>query len=45
MVAPASGSEPVASDLPEFRHSILSANALTLDDVQDTDKKIDEEIK
>jgi hypothetical protein len=45
MAAPTTGSEPV-HQLPEYSHSILSANALILDDPeQDTDKKIDEEIK
>ena len=42
LLAPTTGEDPN----PDFRNSILSANALTLDDVQqDTDKKIDEEIK
>jgi hypothetical protein len=42
MAAPTTGSDPSS----DFRHSVLSANALILDDVQqDTDKRIDEEIK
>ena len=43
MIAPTTGNDQVP---PDFRHSVLSANALTLDDIQqDTDKMIDKEIK
>jgi hypothetical protein len=41
MAAPTTGSEH-ADSLPDFRYSVLSANALILDDTeQDTDKTID----
>lgn len=47
MAAPTTGSEPsTASHDLQYRHSVLSANALTLDDMQqDSDRQIDEEIK